>query len=401
MTELPLFIPRASVGAFARSPDILSVLYGLRPHPLLARARYEVITGGIDEIIGAYPVGGTPELLILEHDGPIEELERLADVSGATTQLVVISRDNDIGRYRKLIDRGGADYLVAPVTAEVLLASISRTFARAENRRVGRLVTFFSCGGSGGSSTVAQNAAVLLSLAPDTRVLLLDFDVYSGTVALTFDLNPMRGLLDLLRDPRTTSAAEIGRLAQDRSVGLQILCSPPTLEPGFAMRVDHFIDILDKVRSLADFVVIDMPGGWSLLHRQLLTISDHAALVVGPDLGGVQVLSAIGDLAGQHRQNLPPPDVVLNRWTPAADRTISPQVFQGLAKDGRLVRVGDLGPALVQAAEAGKAVAELTERPPALQELDDYAATLSGRRRVAPPAPAKGLMGRLLRRKAR
>lgn len=373
-----LFIPRSSIAAFAQTPDVLEVLSTLKAHPLLTRTQYEQIEGGVDAIINKYPSGGTPDLIILQHDGPIEDLERLAEVSAATTQLIIISRDNDIGRYRKLLDQGGADYLFTPVSPELLLASISRTFARAENRQTGTLVTFISCGGGSGGSTVAQNAAVLLSQIPNKRVMLLDFDIYTGSVTLNFDMRPVKGLRDLMRDPKSISAKEIAKLAQQRSGSLQILCSPPTLEPGFALKADHFIDILDHARTLVDFVVIDMPGSWSLLHNKMLAMSERVGLVATPSLNSFQVLRNILDLSTKLRSNMPAQDLILNRWSAVTEKQISATVFAEAMHGGQMLKLPACDEAVVSAGGSARTLAELTPRPAALQELADYCGVIAG-----------------------
>lgn len=393
-----LFIPRSTIAAFAQSAEVLAVLQGLKRHTLLSRTQYGAVEGGIDEIINMYPTGGTPDLLILEHDAPMEELDRLAEVSGANTQLIVISQNNDINRYRQLLDQGGADYLFTPVSPELLLGAISRAFARSENRQAGTLLTVFSCGRGSGGSTVAQNTAALLSQLPDKRAMLLDFDMYTGTATLTFDLSPVRGLRELLRDPKSITPKEISKLVHDRSADLQILCSAPTLEAEISLSSDHFVDILDQARTLVDFVVIDMPTGWSLLHSKLLAMSEHALLVAMADLGSYQNLRNIETVASKLRQNMPPANVILNRWTPAGDKLLPAQIFAESTPDSRLVKVGDFGPSAIAAAEAAQVVAELDPDHGALSDLSAFLADLAGARRAATEVRRAPLLKRLLRR---
>lgn len=400
MTAESLFIPRSTIAAFARSDAVFEVLQGLKSHTLLSRAQYDAFRGGIDEVINTYPTGGTPELLILEHDESIGELERLAEVSGAQTQLIIISQDNDISRYRRLLDQGGADYLFTPVTAELLLGTISRTFARAENRQVGTLLTVFSCGRGSGGSTIAQNTAALLSQLPGKRAMLLDFDLFTGTATLTFDLNPLRGLRDLLRDPKSISPKEIGKLVHERSIDLQILCSAPSLEAGMPLSTDHFVDILDQARTLVDYVVVDMPTGWSLLHSKLLAMSEHALLVSMADLGSYQTLHNIETMAGKLRQNLPAADVILNRWSPASEKLLSSQLFADTARTGHLVKVGEFGTAAITAAEQAQVVAELDPDHAALADLSGFLSDLAGTRRMPARDSAAPLLSRLLRRRS-
>lgn len=397
--EDSLFIPRSTICAFTQSDEVLSVMTDLAAHPLLTRTQFESIRGGIDEILNKFPAGGTPDLLILQHDGPIEDLDRVAEVSAATTQLIVVSRDNDIGRYRKLLDRGGADYLFTPISVELMLGAISRTFARAENRRTGTLVTFMGCGGGAGGSTVAQTAAVLLSQLPGKRVMLLDFDIYGGTVALNFDLNPVKGLRELLRDPKSIAAKEIARIVHDRSASLQILCSTPTLEPGFALKADNFIDVLDQARSLADFVVVDMPGSWSLLHNKMLAMSERVSLVATPTLASYQALRNVLELSGKLRTSLPAPDLILNRWSPEREKQIASTVFAEAIGAGQLVKVADAPEAALRAAEAAMSLGELRPRPEGLEDLAAYCSALAGVKAKGTAETKAPLMRRLFGKK--
>lgn len=375
-----LFIPRSKISGFAQSTEVSNLLRTLSASPLMTRAEYEFTAGGMDAIINKYPAGGTPEMLILEHDGPMEELERLAEVSAISTQLIVISANNDVARYRSLLDKGGADYLCSPLDPERLLSAISRAFARAQNRNTGTLITFFSCGGGSGGSTMVRNAAVILSQFPDKRVMLLDFDIHTGTVAVNFDIVPLRGMIDLLRDPKSISAKEIAKLAQDRSASLQLLCSLPVLEPDFLLKTDNFVEIIDQARLLVDFVLIDMPSGWSALHSKLLAMSERVALVVQPNLGSFMVMNTILKLAQSSRQSLPPVDILENRWSQSVEKLISSKLFAEVARGGNLVHIGEFGTLEVQASEQSKVLAELSSRPDALDELSAYLAELSGQR---------------------
>lgn len=395
-----LFIPRSTIAAFAHSEDVLAVVQALKSHPLLARAQYEAYRGGIDDLVNHYPTGGTPQLLLLEHDGPIADLDRVADISAPHTQLIILSSNNDIGRYRQLLDRGGSDYLFTPITPELLVTSISRAFARAENRKTASMFAFFGCGGGTGASSMARNAAVLLSQVPDKKVMLLDFDLHTGSVATTFGINPVRGVQDLLRDPKSISAQEIARIANERSSSLQILSSVPALEPGFAMKVDHFVDILDQARLLVDYVVIDLPGGWSSLHSRMLAMTEHVGLVAQPDLRSFYLLHKVQQLAAKLREGMPPVDVILNRWTAASEGLISSSVYADVVRGGRMVHVGDFGALAVESDANARTVAETAPAAPALEELARYLESKSGALVVPKARQRAPLLSRLLGKKA-
>jgi hypothetical protein len=72
---------------------------------------------------------------------------------------------------------------------------------------------------------------------------------------------------------------------------------------------------------------------------------------------------------------------VINRWSPASEALISSRLFSETAKGGHLVKVGDFGKTAITAAEAGKAVAELSPVPNELDDLFDFVEGLAGVRR--------------------
>jgi pilus assembly protein CpaE len=107
-------------------------------------------------------------MIIIEHDGPIEAIKRLAEVSAVAAQVIVLGHVNDIGRYRRLLDEGVSDYLFLPVTPEFLLTSIARAFAQADDVRTGMVVTFLPTGG-GRHATSSVPLPEIVSLSAITR----------------------------------------------------------------------------------------------------------------------------------------------------------------------------------------------------------------------------------------
>jgi len=393
-----LFIPRRSIAAFASDPDVLGELEGLYNHVLLSRAQYNVFRGGIQEVINRYPVGGTPDLLIVEHNGDIEDLGRLAEVSSEFTQLILISQENDIGRYRKLIDQGGSDYLFTPISRERVLGAISRAFARAENKRTGKLVTFIGCGGGVGNSTMAQSVAVMLSKMENKKVLLCDFDIFTGTVALNFDIAPLRGVRELLKDPKSIRDQEISRITYERSSSLQILCSTPTFDPGMILRADTFIDILDQCRSLADYIIVDMPNGWGLLHNKILAVSERLILVTNPNLSSYQKLQNTLKQVGQLRKERHPLEIVMNRWNKLAEKHFPYDILEEAIQGAKVTKVGECPEHAIAATEKSVALAELTPYPEPLETLNAFATSLAGETDVATEVASKSLLKKLFGR---
>lgn len=127
-------------------------------------------------------------------------------------------------------------------------------------------------------------------------------------------------------------------------------------------------------------------------------MSERALLTTMADLGSYQTLHNIETAAGKLRQNLPPADVVLNRWTPAAEKLLPSALFADTARGGHLVKVADFGPAAIAAAENAQLVAELDPGHAALADLGDFLADLAGTRKPVAARHGAPLLKRLLGR---
>ena len=82
-----------------------------------------VFQGGIAAAVRAHGAMTSPEFLLVdvsESASPRSDINELAEVCEPGTVVVVIGTTNDVGFYRELIQSGIQDYLVKPLTPEVL-----------------------------------------------------------------------------------------------------------------------------------------------------------------------------------------------------------------------------------------------------------------------------------------
>ena len=121
------------------------------------------------------------------------------------TRLIGIGERNDIELYRELVSAGVTDYLVKPVTEKALAAAFKKTeepldptvSVNKEKKDTKKVVVLGTRGGVG-SSTVVVNLSWLFAEIYDMKTSLVDLDLEFGTVALSLDLEPSRGLREAL-----------------------------------------------------------------------------------------------------------------------------------------------------------------------------------------------------------
>jgi pilus assembly protein CpaE len=128
--------------------------------------------------------------------------------------------------------------------------------------RHGAVITVFSAKGGCGKTTIATNLAAALAADGKRRVCLLDIDLAFGDVGVALQLHPTRTLSDAVGYDHLDEVA-IRSLAVNHSAGLDVILAP--LEPGLADNIPASLvaNLLQELRELYDFVVVDTPPAFS------------------------------------------------------------------------------------------------------------------------------------------
>ncbi|NVJ97057.1 MAG: pilus assembly protein CpaE [Alphaproteobacteria bacterium] len=242
-----------------------------------------VFSGGIASAVRALGAMPCPEFLIVDLSGstdPRADMQALADVAEEGTLVLAIGDVNDVTLYRDLIHAGVFDYLVKPLTGELLqqaILSAQDALVAAEDgpeqhEDLGtKQIVCVGVRGGLGTSAIATNLAWLLAEHKKEPTAILDLDLYFGTSAMQFDLEPGRGLSDALDNPNRVDGLFLERAVVKPHERLSILAAEA---PVGALRepVDGALEQL--VTALGENytnVVVDVP-------RQML--GDHADVLL-------------------------------------------------------------------------------------------------------------------------
>src|SRR5260221_181479 len=90
--------------------------------------RWVITRGGINRAIEYLSEQRSPHLLIVDISGvdlPLSKMQMLADVCEPGTNVVALGDENDVGLYRDLVDAGISDYIVKPLTRELLVKALA------------------------------------------------------------------------------------------------------------------------------------------------------------------------------------------------------------------------------------------------------------------------------------
>ncbi len=214
---------------------------------------------------------------------------------------VLISDALSTALLQSALRAGFKDVLTAPVERDELVDTIARvattlpgvnlpsSTVRSDPEARGRMITVFSTKGGTGKSVVATNVAVSLARQTDRPVVLVDADLQFGDVSVMLKLAPHRTVVDAVGAIDKLDATMLrSLLVEHEESGLLVLSAP--LEPAFADQVEakQLVEIVDLLREMAAYVVVDTPAHFNDVVLALIEESDDVLLVSGLDIPSIK-----------------------------------------------------------------------------------------------------------------
>jgi pilus assembly protein CpaE len=237
----------------------------------------------------------------------MREVVQSKDLAGITTA---------VQRARSVASAIGQTMLgevqAAAEQAKARLVAEAEAQRAAEEGPQGKLFTVFSTKGGVGKSLVAVNTAVALAQQKH-RVCLVDLDVNSGDVAIMLQLSPSRNVNDLVSFRGGIDEGAIESLLTTHSEHLSVVAAPVHLDSPDQATADEIGQLLDGLKAMFDFVVVDTSGVFDDQALAALDRSDTIILVGTldiPALKGVKLATSTLDLLNFARESW---SFVLNR----------------------------------------------------------------------------------------
>lgn len=174
---------------------------------------------------------------------------------------------------------GAAEYLIPPFDIQQLRDAF-RQRARKERaaRPKGKLVCFMPAQGGNGASTLAVHAANAICRESDGKVLLIDFDFHSGTVAFRLRLKPEFTFVDALS--RIDVIDELWPRIVSSCNGLDVLPSPATnAEVPRDMQGKLLHEVFESATRMYSCVIVDLPNALFSSSQQVLQQCDAVYLI--------------------------------------------------------------------------------------------------------------------------
>lgn len=251
--------------------------------------------GGIREAIRQLGAQRSPKILVVDvtdADLPLSAINELAEVCEPGTTVIAIGDRNDVGLFRDLINNGISDYLVKPITSNLLrqsiLAVIDSSLHIKPSYRLGRLITITGTRGGVGATILATNIAWTIANKRRRRVALVDLDLQYGTVALALDLEPSHGFRDALEHPSQIDSLFIDRTMTKHSDTLYVLSAEESLGDTLILDPAALDVLIKELRNKFHYVIIDLPRQVSPFTQTVLQTATNLLLVSDMSLAGMR-----------------------------------------------------------------------------------------------------------------
>jgi pilus assembly protein CpaE len=206
----------------------------------------------------------SPNILVLDISGvdlPLTSLANIAEVTEPNTKVIVLGDKNDVGLYRSLLDLGITDYLLKPLSNEL----IDRIFAKhlgfesSYCPKLGRIIPFVGIKGGLGASLFARSIAHRLSSKHHKRVALIDLDFHFGHHLAIFQKEGHPGFLEALEQGQRIDEGFLERTQISINEKLVLFSSHRSFNHPTQLNSDALMNFLEIARQYFHYLLIDVP----------------------------------------------------------------------------------------------------------------------------------------------
>ena len=253
--------------------------------------------GGPNQAIEYLGSTAAPSVLIVDVSEAASPQTAMLSLSAAIpddTKIIGIGAINDIAVYREIVDSGACDYLVKPVTEKALVSALNRTEESQQPQAVesvpeekARIAVIGSRGGVG-SSTLAVNLAWMLAEERKHKTALVDLDLEFGTIALSLDLEPTRGLREALENPARVDGLFISSATAKLTDNLSIMATEENLTAEAQYNPNAVDALFEALGRINDAIVVDVPRNSYSVRRRVFETATEIILVTELNLSGLR-----------------------------------------------------------------------------------------------------------------
>jgi pilus assembly protein CpaE len=326
-----------------------------------AMPRAHIAIGTVDDAV-AYlsKIGRSPLFLLVDLEAsvmPLSDLGRLAEVCEPSVHVVALGSDNDVGLFRSLLKLGVRDYLVKPLTVELLKRTVSFSEGKINPvalARAGKTIVFAGTRGGVGVTTLALGLARDLADRTNRRVAYVDLNIYGGGANSMLGIQSNNGLVDVLQNVHRLDAQYLERTLVAKGNRLFMLSAELAYGAENPFNAGGLHRILGLLCDSFHYVILDADDPNSSLARQAYDHASKVYLVTERSVHSVhQTIRLLRFIA--ERESDPPISLLLNNPNAANAGKVQAADFASAVGRGALHEIAFEPKALTIAENLGEA----------------------------------------------
>jgi pilus assembly protein CpaE len=245
---------------------------------------------------------------------------RQEEADSGHVPIIMLTAEREVEQKVRGLRAGADDYLIKPFHPAELLARIKSLLARFAPRDslvgrppMGRVFAFYGAKGGVGTTTIAINAAIALHRELGRKVALVDGNLQFGDHRVFLDLGlDRKSIVDIVSAP-SIDIDLVRQVLVKHDSGVDLLLAPPSPETAELVTPEHMPQILDHLRSLYDYVLVDIDKRLDDVNLGIIEAAETLFVVMTADLSCLKnvrlVLETVGHL-GYEKSKI---QLVLNR----------------------------------------------------------------------------------------
>jgi pilus assembly protein CpaE len=211
-------------------------------------------------------------------------------VEGAVRQqpdrpVLVLSAGSPNGFVRRVFEVGADDILTLPLTSDDVRFALQKAIARRQGTAgatgvaLAPMICVLGPKGGTGKTLTSCNLSVALANGGQERVVLVDLDLQFGDVGLALGLNPETTIHDLAKSSGSLDAEKVEDYLVQHSSGVRVLLAPVRPDHAGVVTVEFLRELYTILRSMADYVIVDTPPGFTPEVIASIDSSSHIVMV--------------------------------------------------------------------------------------------------------------------------
>ena len=231
------------------------------------------------------------------------------------TLVFALSEDKDSELILRFLRAGVSDYISYPLELDRILTSIDIALdAERCKRREGELFAVFSCKGGQGVTTIAVNVVDHIHTMTEARVLLVDFNLRVGDVALHLDHHTPYGFARFVRDIERLDENLLYSSTQKHPNGFYIMATGSEIRVEEDIAQDQISQGFNLLKEYLDYTIVDLGSDFNEKTAAVLDVADRILLVAQQTVPAIRGLGRILSLFKEAGYPDHKTKIVINRF---------------------------------------------------------------------------------------